>query len=90
MMSLMRTTVTLDPDVAAKLKETARERGISFKEALNTNVRRGLERERGPAKPYRLPTRRLGVRPGVDLDKALGLVAELEDAEIRRKLDLRK
>ena len=86
----MRTTVTLDPDVAAKLKETARERGISFKEALNTNVRRGLEGEALAAKPYRLPTRRLGVRPGIDLDKALGLAADLEDMEIRRKLDLRK
>ena len=32
----MRTTVTLDPDVAAKLKAVARERGISFKQALNT------------------------------------------------------
>lgn len=86
----MRTTVTLDPDVAARLKETARERGISFKEALNTNVRRGLESQRGASKPYRLPTRRLGVKPGVDLDKALGLAAAFEDAEIRRKLDLRK
>jgi hypothetical protein len=86
----MRTTVTLDPDVAAKLKETARERGISFKEALNTNVRRGLESETSAAKPYRVSTRRLGARPGVDLDKALGLAAELEDAEIRRKLALRK
>ena len=86
----MRTTVTLDPDVAAKLKETARERGISFKEALNSNVRRGLEGETDAAKPYRLPTRRLGARPGIDLDKALGLAAELEDAEIRRKLALRK
>jgi Ribbon-helix-helix protein, copG family len=86
----MRTTVTLDPDVAAKLKETARERGVSFKEALNTNVRRGLESETAAAQPYRLPTRRLGVRPGIDLDKALGLAGELEDAEIRRKLDLRK
>lgn len=86
----MRTTVTLDPDVAARLKEAARERGISFKEALNTNVRRGLESQRGASKPYRLPTRRLGVKPGVDLDRALGLAAEIEDAEIRRKLDLRK
>lgn len=86
----MRTTVTLDPDVAAKLKETARERGISFKEALNTNVRRGLESETAAAKPYRLPTRRLGVRPGVDLDRALGLAADLEDTDVRRKLELRK
>jgi hypothetical protein len=86
----MRTTVTLDADVAAKLKQTARERGISFKEALNTNVRRGLESEGVRPKPYRVRTRRLGVRPGVDLDKALRIAAELEDAEIARKLALRK
>lgn len=90
MMPLMRTTVTLDPDVAAKLKQIARERGISFKEALNTSVRRGLERETAASKPYRVKPRRLGARPGVDLDRALRLAAELEDAEIARKLALRK
>jgi len=47
----MRTTVTLDADVAAKLKQTARERGISFKEALNSNVRRGLESAGVGARP---------------------------------------
>jgi hypothetical protein len=86
----MRTTVTLDPDVAAKLKETARERGVSFKEALNTSVRRGLESGEPEGTPYRTPTRRLGVRPGVNLDKALQLAGELEDAETLRKLALRK
>lgn len=90
MMPTMRTTVTLDPDVAAKLKEASQQKGISFKEALNTNVRRGLESEEAASKPYRVPTRRLGVRPGVDLDRALRLAAELEDAEIMRKLALRK
>jgi hypothetical protein len=86
----MRTTVTLDADVAAKLKQTARERGISFKEALNSNVRRGLESTGVGACPYRVPTRKLGVRPGVNLDKALQLTGELEDAETMRKLQLRK
>jgi hypothetical protein len=86
----MRTTVTLDPDVAAKLKQTARERDISFKEALNSSVRRGLEGSGTASRPYRVPTRRLGVRPGVNLDKALQLASELEDAETMRKLQLRK
>jgi hypothetical protein len=86
----MRTTVTLDPDVAAKLKQTARERGISFKEALNSNVRRGLQSAEGASRPYRVPARRLGVKPGVDLDRALALAGELEDAESIRKLALRK
>lgn len=87
----MRTTVTLDPDVAAKLKQLARERDISFKEALNSSVRRGLGRGEGKPRPYRLPPpQRLGVRPGVNLDKALQLAGELEDAEIIRKMHLRK
>lgn len=86
----MRTTVTLDPDVAAKLKETARDSGISFKEALNTTVRRGFERSKEKAPPYRVRAQDLGVRPGVNLDKALQLAGELEDAEIIRKMRLGK
>jgi len=91
MMPHMRTTVTLDPDVAAKLKEETRARGISFKEALNSSVRRGLERGEVKPRPYRLPPpHRMGARPGVNLDKALQLAGELEDAEIIRKLQLGK
>ncbi|HXV05034.1 MAG TPA: CopG family transcriptional regulator [Solirubrobacterales bacterium] len=86
----MRTTVTLDPDVAAKLKRLARERDISFKEALNTSVRRGIERGEAKPRPYRIRTRDLGVRPGVNLDKALQLAGEMEDAETIRKLRLGK
>jgi hypothetical protein len=87
----MRTTVTLDPDVAAKLKETARERGISFKEALNTSVRRGFERGEVKAKPYRLPpAQRMEARPEVNLVKALQLAGELEDAETIRKMRMGK
>jgi hypothetical protein len=85
----MRTTVTLDPDVAAKLKRVTQERGISFKEALNTSVRRGL-RSAEASRPYRVPARRLGIKPGIDLDRALRIAGELEDTETLRKLALRK
>jgi hypothetical protein len=87
----MRTTVTLDPDVAAKLKQAARESDVSFKEALNSAVRRGFERGAAKPRPYRLPhPQRLEARPGVNLDKALQLAGELEDAETIRKLQLGK
>lgn len=86
----MRTTVTLDQDVAAKLREVARERGVSFKAALNDAVRAGLGGDARSARRYRMPARRMGVRRGVDLDRALRLAGELEDAEIARKLELRK
>jgi hypothetical protein len=77
----MRTTVTLDPDVEARLREVARERGVSFKEALNSAVRAGLMAARG-AREYRTPSRSLGLRAGVNLDKALQVASDLEDAEI--------
>ena len=86
----MRTTVTLDPDVAAKLKALARQRGISFKEALNQAVRAGLRARREPARSPLRYTQAMGLRPGVDLDKALQLASALEDEEIVRKLEVRK
>lgn len=86
----MRTTVTLDPDVAAQLKQVTRERGVPFKVALNDAVRAGLGGGTRTAGRYRLPARRMGVRPGVDLDRSLRLAGELEDAELVRKLELRK
>jgi hypothetical protein len=40
----MRTTVTLDPDSEALLKEEAARTGRSFKETLNLAIRRALAR----------------------------------------------
>ncbi len=87
----MRTTVTLDADVASALEQAARERQVSFKKVLNDAVRAGL-RPAGEARPYHLPTRRMGLRKDLDLDldKALALAADLEDREVMRKLELRK
>ena len=89
MMRTMRTTVDLDPDVAAKVRRLARERGVSFKEALNAMLRAGMA-DGTVARPYRMPVRSLGLRPGINLDKALQLAGDLEDEEIIRKLELRK
>ena len=86
----MRTTVTLDSDVVAQLKDFARRRNLSFKAALNSAVRAGLAAERGDARPYKLPTYDMGLRPGVDLTHALRLADALEDEETIRKLQLRK
>lgn len=86
----MRTTVTLDDDVAARLRRTARERDVPFKVALNDALRAGLGSGGVRAKAYRMPVRSLGLRRGVELDKALALAGDLEDAETLRKLELRK
>jgi hypothetical protein len=89
-MTGIRTTVTLEPDVAEQLTALARRRNISFKVALNTAVREGLAAVRGENTPYRVPARSMGLRPGIDLTHALSLADSLEDEEILRKLELRK
>jgi hypothetical protein len=84
----MRTTLTLDPDVADRLRTLARERGLPFKQVVNAVLRRGLDD--GSHEPFRVEARALGLRPGIDLDQALELAARLEDEETLRKLELRK
>ena len=79
----MRTTVTLDSDTEALVRRRMRERGVSFKVALNDAIREGLAAPRS-GKAFRTPTADLG-RPSVNLDRALQLAAELEDEELVRK-----
>jgi hypothetical protein len=83
----------LDPDVASALEQAVRERRVSFKKVLNDAVRAGLRLATEPRR-YRLPTQRMGLRPDVDLDRALALAlalaADLEDREVTGKLELRK
>ncbi len=78
---MKRRTVALDEDVAAGLERLQRERGISFREAINSVLRAGLY-EALAARAYRMPTYEMGVRPGVDIDEALALDAALEDEGI--------
>jgi plasmid stability protein len=89
----MRTTLTLDDQLAKALKSAAHRSGKPFKEVVNETLRAGLaaERTRGKPRPYRLKPASLGgVRPGFDLDKALRLADALEDEEIARELAQRK
>lgn len=86
----MRTTVTLDPDLATRLRELARQRRTSFKSAINSALRAGLDAETDRGRPYREKSRDLGVQPGIDLTKALQLAAALEDEQTIRELELRK
>jgi hypothetical protein len=89
-MFTMRTTLTLDADVADRLRALARERELPFKQVVNAVLRRGLGEGAGAREPFRIEARPLGLRPGIDLDQALELAARLEDEETLRKLELRK
>jgi hypothetical protein len=84
----MRTTVTIDDDIAVRLEKVRRERGLTFKQAINDTLRVGLGGGPAPA-PYKMQTYKMGP-PLVDLTKALSLAAELEDEEIIRKYRLGK
>jgi hypothetical protein len=76
----MRTTLTIDDDLAGLLKQRARELGIPFKEAVNRTIRAGLgeavKTRRG--KPPKMMSHSFGFRPGIDLDKLGQLADELE------------
>lgn len=76
----MRTTVTLEPDVEALLKRAMRERGLTFKDAVNQAVRAGLDAKPAKVPPFKQRTMHLG-RPLVDLTKALALADELYDQD---------
>lgn len=77
---MMRTTITLDDDVAAKLKERCRRTGTSFKAVVNDALRLGLGAKRSlkPMSRFRLKTRRLGLREGLSYDNIADLLEQIE------------
>ena len=76
----MRTTLTLDDDVAAKLRSEARRTGRPFKELVNEHLRRSLNTPAKAAreKPFRIHARNLGLRPGLDYDNIGELLEQIE------------
>jgi hypothetical protein len=83
----MRTTLTLDDDLAGLLKEKAAKQGVSFKAIVNDTIREALGREAATSRPEAPKTipHAFGFRPGVDLDKLNQLADDLEAEEVARK-----
>jgi Arc/MetJ family transcription regulator len=81
----MRTTLTLDDDVAAKLQAEARRTGKSFKETVNGALRRGLNAPRAEAKrAFVVRARDLGqLRAGLSLDNVGELLNAVEGVKHR-------
>ncbi|MGH2539467.1 MAG: CopG family transcriptional regulator [Actinomycetota bacterium] len=77
-----RTTLTLEDDVAERLRDLSRREGRSIKEVVNDTLRAGLShRDRGPVEPYQVPARAMGLRSGIDLDDIQALVDRLDGPE---------
>lgn len=78
----MRTTVTLDPDTEQIIRRRMRERGMSFKEALNDAIRSGAS---GRRPRFVTEVASMG-ESRVNLDRALQIAADLEDDELLRRM----
>ena len=77
----MRTTLSIDDDLAAALKATAHSNGLTFKAAVNDAIRRGLstgEKPLGRRERFRVISAPRGFLPGVDPLKLNQLIDELE------------
>jgi len=77
----MRTTITLDDDVAAKLKAEAGRTGKGFKATVNELLRQALNRKReaGTREPFLVEARDLGeLQPGLSMDSIAGLLERVE------------
>lgn len=79
-----RTTLTLEDDVVARLRDAARSTGRPLKTVVNDAIRAGLDpgvKRKRP--PFRLESRPMGLRPGIDLDDIAGLLERLDGPEHR-------
>jgi hypothetical protein len=77
----MRTTLTLEDDVAAKLKAEMRRSGRPFREIVNDTLRRGLATRRASARrqTFKVDVRDLGeLKPGLSLDNVGDLLEQVE------------
>lgn len=77
----MRTTLTLDEDVAAKLQAETRRSGKSFREVVNETMRRGLATRQAARhrRAFKVEIRDLGaLRPGLSLDNIGEVIEQIE------------
>ena len=77
----MRTTLTLDDDVAAKLKAESRRAGRPLRDIVNETLRRGQASRRLAARrqTFKIRPRDLGnLKPGLSLDNVEELLEQVE------------
>ncbi len=75
----MRTTLTIDPDVAERLRQETASGQRSLKKVVNESLRIGLGLKRKPSKrPYKVITHHSPFRPGIDHAKLNQIADEME------------
>ena len=82
----MRTTLTLEPDVAVKLKQRMASDKVSMKRAVNDALRTGLSASKAkPREKFKVEPHAFNFKPGIDLNKMNQLVDELEVEDYLRR-----
>jgi predicted transcriptional regulator len=85
----MRTTVTLEPDLAKRLRDLAHRNRASFKATINQVLRRGLAAQETKSDRKRprfvVQAHSGGFRPGIDLERLNQLVDQLETEDFLRE-----
>lgn len=76
----MRTTLTLDDDVQARLEREARREGKSFKEVVNYYLRLGLTARKTyeARRKFTVRARPMGLREGLSAVSVARLIEDLE------------
>ncbi len=73
----MRTTLTLEPDVAEAIdREVRRRPKATFKQVVNELLRAGLhaKQQTKPRRKFKVRAQAMGIVPGVDYDKISSLI----------------
>lgn len=85
----MRTTLTIEPDVAERIETEVRRTGRSMKAVVNEALRSGLSsaHHAKQQKSFQVKARPLGLKAGFDPDRMNQLLDELQVEETTRKLE---
>ena len=87
MLCIMRTTISLDDQLANQVRRAAADRGISVSAFIARTLSDALKRrEPSEPPPFRLVTvRGVPPRPGIDLDRPRALEAEDDEAQFKNR-----
>jgi hypothetical protein len=80
----MRTTLTLDPDVARLVEDAVHRERRPMKQVINDALRSALRRPAVPQARFTVQVHESAVLPGLDLAGFNRLADQIEDAEILR------
>jgi hypothetical protein len=82
----MRTTLTIDDDIAERLSAAQKKLGVSFKEIVNLTLRMGLERQHPSFRKvprFKVKARQMGLMPGIDYANIGELLEQVEGTQHR-------